>query len=73
MLASGYREGYEFGCQTLYTESECALRMEGEDYYCPNHPDIVACTEFLHNATNKYPYQNNENTSDCCTNANFRP
>ena len=48
-----YREAYEFGCQTLYTESECALRIEGEDNYCPWHPDIAACVEFLHNATNK--------------------
>ena len=34
-------------------ESECALRIEGEKIYCPNHPDIVACVDFLHNATNK--------------------
>jgi hypothetical protein len=37
----------------LDAESECALRMEEAKNYCPNHPDIVACVDFLHNATNK--------------------
>jgi hypothetical protein len=48
-----YKGGYEFGCQRINTASECGLRIEGEKNYCPSHPDIVACVDFLHNATNK--------------------
>ena len=33
--------------------------------YCPNHPDIVGCVDFLHNATNK----RTENPYSGCTGA----
>ena len=29
--------------------------IKGEEGYCPWHPDIAACVEFLDNATNKIP------------------
>lgn len=48
-----YRDGYQFGCQIDSTESSCELLIEGHERYCPNHPDITACVEFLYNATNK--------------------
>src|SRR5919106_3067858 len=51
----GYRNGYQFGCETHTTENSCKLLIEGEENFCPDHPDIVACVNFLHNATNKIP------------------
>lgn len=36
--------------------------MEGEQRYCPEHPDIVACVPFLQNATNKHE----ENPDSVC-------
>jgi hypothetical protein len=50
-----YTDGYQFGCQRDSTQSSCELLISGEKSYCPSHPDIVACVEFLHNATNKGP------------------
>ena len=50
-----YREGYKSACQDDNTESTCELLILGEEGYCPRHPDIVACVEYLHNATNKGP------------------
>ena len=50
-----YRDGYQSACQMDTTESSCELLIEGEEGYCPWHPDIVACVEFLHNASNKMP------------------
>ena len=50
-----YRDGYQFACQTDTTESSCDLLIEGEEGYCPWHPDIVGCIEFLHNDSNKLP------------------
>ena len=29
------------------------ILMDGEENYCPDHPDIAGCVDFLHNATNK--------------------
>ena len=44
--------------------------MRGEKAYCPDHPDIVACVDFLHNATNKWT----ENPmSVCATMGDPRP
>ena len=48
-----YEAGYEWACQQNYTESSCTILMDGKESYCPSHPDIVACADFLHNATNK--------------------
>jgi hypothetical protein len=50
-----YGDAYKSACQTDNTESTCDLIIEGERNYCPWHPDIVGCVEFLHNATNKAP------------------
>jgi hypothetical protein len=52
-IGDGYEGGYQFGCETHTTQASCELLISGEKNYCPNHPDIVACVEFLHNATNK--------------------
>ncbi|MGH9950508.1 MAG: hypothetical protein ACRD5J_02700 [Nitrososphaeraceae archaeon] len=52
-IGGGYRGGYQFGCETHTTQASCELVISGEETYCPNHPDIVACVEFLQNATNK--------------------
>ena len=48
-----YGDAYKAACESYNTESVCALIMTGEKNYCPDHPDIVACVDFLHNATNK--------------------
>jgi hypothetical protein len=48
-----YDQGYIEGCKKHSTESTCDLKLEGEQRYCPEHPDIVACVPFLQNATNK--------------------
>lgn len=52
-IGGGYRGGYQFGCKTHSTEESCELLVSGEKSYCPNHPDTVACVDFLQNATNK--------------------
>ena len=54
-IGGGYKGGYQFGCETHTTENSCELLIEGEENFCPDHPDIVACVNFLHNATNKIP------------------
>jgi hypothetical protein len=54
-IGGGYKGGYQFGCETHTTENSCELLIEGEENFCPDHPDIVACVDFLHNATNKIP------------------
>jgi hypothetical protein len=50
-----YESGYQSGCIIDSTEDSCELLIKGEEGYCPWHPDIAACVEFLHNATNKRP------------------
>jgi hypothetical protein len=53
-----YGDAYRIACESYesnYTASECTLKIEGEKRYCPKNPDIVACVDFLHNATNKMP------------------
>ena len=35
------------------TDNECELLIRGPEGYCPFHPDIAGCVNFLHNATNK--------------------
>jgi hypothetical protein len=32
---------------------DCDLIIQGEERICPWHPNIAACVDFLHNATNK--------------------
>jgi hypothetical protein len=54
-IGGGYEGGYQWGCETHTAESTCELRYEDKKYYCPEHPDVGGCTEFLHNATNKEP------------------
>jgi len=50
-----YTDGYKSGCIIDSTEDSCELLIQGEEGYCPWHPDITACAEFLHNDTNKRP------------------
>jgi hypothetical protein len=52
-IAGGYEGGYQSGCEKHTAESTCELLYEDKSYYCPNHPDVVGCVDFLHNATNK--------------------
>jgi hypothetical protein len=52
-ISGGYEGGYQWGCETHTTESSCELKYEDKNNYCPNHPDIAGCAEFLQNATNK--------------------
>jgi hypothetical protein len=52
-LNDGYEGGFQFGCETHTAESSCELMYEDKHNYCPNHPDVVGCVDFLHNATNK--------------------
>ena len=35
------------------TQASCELLYQDKRWYCPNHPDIAGCVDFLHNATNK--------------------
>ena len=53
---SAYRYGFRAGCESIgNTDDTCELTIEGHELYCPDNPDDPACTEFLHNATNKKP------------------
>ena len=54
-IGGGYKGGYQSACETHTTQASCELLYEDKEYYCPNHPDIVGCVDFLHNATNKKP------------------
>lgn len=47
-IGGGYTGGYQSGCETHTTESSCELLYEDKRNYCPNHPDIVGCVDFLH-------------------------
>jgi len=49
----GYTPGYQSGCEKHSTESTCELVYEDKNNYCPKHPDVSGCVDFLHNATNK--------------------
>ena len=52
--SSAYRYGFRAGCESISnTDDTCELTIEGHELYCPDNPDDPACTEFLHNATNK--------------------
>ncbi|MFY9967433.1 MAG: hypothetical protein WBL44_04865 [Nitrososphaeraceae archaeon] len=64
-IGDGYRGGYQFGCETHTTQASCELLYMDKKNYCPNHPDIVGCVDFLHNATNK----KTENPYSVCTGA----
>ena len=48
-----YKKQFQSGCETHTTQASCELLYEDKEYYCPNHPDIAGCVDFLHNATNK--------------------
>ncbi|MGH9927259.1 MAG: hypothetical protein ACRD5B_17985, partial [Nitrososphaeraceae archaeon] len=61
-----YRDGYEYRCQQNYTESHCTLLIEEEKGFCPDHPDIAGCAEFLQNATNKQYVTPSESMYDEC-------
>ena len=61
-----YRDGYEYRCQQNYTESHCTLLIEEEKRFCPDHPDIAGCAEFLQNATNKQYVTPSESRYDEC-------
>ena len=61
-IGDGYKGGYQFGCETHTTQASCELLHEEKKYYCPDHPDIAACIDFLHNATNKWT----ENPMSAC-------
>ena len=37
------------------TYDSCELIIEGHELYCPDNPDDPACTDFLHNVSNKKP------------------
>jgi hypothetical protein len=50
-----YTDGYRSGCIIDTTEASCEILIQGEEGYCPWHPDIAGCVDFLHNATNKQP------------------
>jgi len=61
--SGGYEGGYQGGCETHTVESTCELLYEEKQYYCPNHPDVGGCVDFLHNATNK---RTESTTYDIC-------
>jgi hypothetical protein len=52
-----YSDGFRAGCESVEgnTQDSCTLTIEGHEIYCPNNPDDQACTEFLHDVSNKRP------------------
>jgi hypothetical protein len=56
-FSNSYEQGFSAGCQSIQgnTDDSCELTIKGDKVYCPDNPDDPACTEFLHNATNKRP------------------
>ncbi|MGH9979137.1 MAG: hypothetical protein ACRD8Z_25390 [Nitrososphaeraceae archaeon] len=48
-IGDGYEGAYQLGCETHTTQASCELLVREEESYCPDHPDIVGCVEFLHN------------------------
>jgi hypothetical protein len=68
--SGGYEGGYQSGCETHTTRASCELLYEEKQYYCPNHPDVGGCVDFLHNATNKQPTTRSEYHIDACARVN---
>src|SRR5919106_2622548 len=56
--SSSYESGFSAGCQSLEnnTYDSCELTIEGHEIYYPDNPDDPACTEFLHDVSNKQPH-----------------
>jgi hypothetical protein len=53
-IGGGYTGEYQFGCETHTTQASCELLHMTKKSYCPYHPDIVGCADFLlGNATYK--------------------
>ena len=54
---SAYESGFSAGCQSVEgnTNDSCELTIEGHEVYCRDRPDDPACTEFLHDPSNKKP------------------
>jgi hypothetical protein len=53
---NSYENGFSAGCQSLgNTNDRCELTIKGHASYCPWRPDDPACTEFLHDVSNKLP------------------
>lgn len=50
-----YRSRYKVGRMIDSIETGCELLIAGHKSYCPPHPDIEGCIEFLHNHNNKRP------------------
>ena len=48
-ISDGYEGGYQWGCEVHNTESTCELRYEEIQNYCPDHPDVAGCSDFLLN------------------------
>ena len=48
-IGDGYEGGYQYGCEIHSTESTCELKYEDKINYCPDHPDIAGCVDFLRN------------------------
>ena len=56
--SNSYESGFSAGCQSVEgnTYDSCELTIKGHEMYCPDNPDDPACTEFLHDVTNKQPH-----------------
>ena len=54
---NAYENGFSAGCQSVEgnTNDSCELTIEGHEVYCRDRPDDPACTEFLHDPSNKKP------------------
>jgi hypothetical protein len=51
-----YETGFRAGCRSVVEGNaydNCELTIQGEESYCPNHPDSTSCVEFLHDPNNK--------------------
>jgi hypothetical protein len=61
-----YTAGYQSGCEKHTTQASCELLYKDKRNYCPDHPDIAGCADFmLNNSTYKFK----ENPDSVCAGA----
>lgn len=74
---SGYSSscvsGFSAGCQSVEGNKydSCELTIEGHEIYCPDNPDDPACTDFLHDVSNKKPLPSK--SSSVCDGPSYHP
>jgi len=68
---SAYEGGFSASCQSVEhnTYDSCQLIIQGYERYCPDNPDDPACTDFLHDVSNKQP----RSTIGACSHEPYHP